>query len=88
MGVQLDFAQWGPQWLAAGEDQVWWYTWSFDSNHWSRMSALPTWDSPPGSSIQILEEWTTGGTLWVHWKNNGTATVTFQAMAIIAPQIF
>jgi hypothetical protein len=85
MSVEVDFIQWGIQFLGAGRDSWWWYTWIFDGNHWSRMSALPVPDSPPGGSIQIVEEWATGGTLNVHWRNNGSDTVAFRPTVIVAP---
>jgi hypothetical protein len=85
MSVEVDFGEYGTQWLAAGQDDWWWYTWIYDADHWSRMSAVPAADSPPGSSVQIVEEWATGGTLNVHWRNNGNATVTFRPTVIVAP---
>lgn len=83
MGVEVDFSQWGEQWLAPGADAWWWYTWIFDGNHWSRMSAVPTW--PQGSSVQIVEEWATPGALHVHWRNNGNISVFWRPTAIVAP---
>jgi hypothetical protein len=88
MSVEVDFTRWGTIFLAPGQNVNWWFTWIFDGNHWSRMSAVPLPDSPPGSSIQIVEEWSTPGTLWVHWRNNGTAGVIFQPTVIVAPSRF
>jgi hypothetical protein len=48
--VQVDFAQWGTIYLAPGAETNWWFTWIFDGNHWSRMSAVPLPESPAGSS--------------------------------------
>lgn len=88
MSVEVDFAQYGIQFLGAGQNTWWWYTWIYDGNHWSRMSALPVADSPPGGSIKIVDEWSTGGTLHVHWLNNGTDTVVFRPTVIVAPSRF
>jgi hypothetical protein len=88
MSVEVDFTQWGTIYLAPGQNAWWWFTWIFDGNHWSRMSAVPHPDSPPGSSIQIVEEWSTGGTLWVHWRNNGSTGVIFKPTVIVAPSRF
>ena len=55
MSVEVDFNEWGVQWLNPGQDSWWWYTWIFDGDHWSRMSAVPTSYSPAGSSVQILD---------------------------------
>ncbi len=85
MSVQVDFGQWGPIYLAPGAETTWWFTWIFDGNHWSRMSAVPLPDSPAGSSVQIVDEWSTPGTLWVRWRNNGTDGVLFRPTVIVAP---
>jgi hypothetical protein len=85
MSVEVDFGEWGTQWLNPGQEAWWWYTWIFDGDHWSRMSAVPTSYSPAGSSVQIVEEWATGGTLRVHWKNNGTTPVFWRPTVIVAP---
>ena len=85
MASAVDFARWGTIALNPGQAQTWWFTWAFDGYHWSRMSALPLPDSPPGGAVQIAAEWATPGTLLVTWKNPGSQTVTFTPCAIIAP---
>ena len=85
MSVEVDFAEWGWQYQAPGTDSWWWYTWIFDQDHWARMSAIPWNNSPAGASIQIVEEWTTPGTLNVHWRNPGTVGVSFRPTVIVAP---
>ena len=85
MSVQVDFSEWGLIYLNAGQEGWYWFTWIFDGDHWSRMSAVPTADSPPKGSIQIVEEWSTPGTLNVHFKNNGSDTVIFKPTVIVAP---
>ena len=64
MKVQVDFAKWGPVWLAAGHEEVRWFTWAFDPDHWSLMQANPEGLDRPGSdagqtgmSVQIVEQW-------------------------------
>ncbi len=85
MSVEVDFDQWGVIALAPGQEVWWWFTWIFDGSHWSRMSAVPENWSPANGSIQIVEEWATGGTLHVHFKNNGSNYVYFQPTTIVAP---
>ena len=85
MSVQVDFAEWGSIYLAPGADAYYWFTWIFDGDHWSRMSAVPLAESPDGASVQIVEEWATKGTLWVHWRNNGSVGVIFRPTVIVAP---
>jgi hypothetical protein len=88
MAVQVDFIQWGPQSIKAGQQVSNWYTWIFDGAHWSRMSALPAADSPAGGSVEIVSEWATPGTLNVLWRNNGSDTVVFRPTVIVAPSRF
>jgi hypothetical protein len=83
--VGVNFNQWGSIYLAPGQVQDWWFTWIFDANHWSRMSALPVATSPAGSSVQIVTEWATPGTLNVRFQNNGGVGVIFQPTVIVAP---
>jgi hypothetical protein len=47
--------------------------------------AVPEPWSPANGSIQIVEEWATGGTLHVHWRNNGTDYVYWAPTVIVAP---
>ncbi len=85
MSVEVDFIRWGTIYLGPSQETWWWFTWIFDGNYWSRMSAVPMAGSPDGSSIQIVEAWATPGTLHVHFKNNGTQGVLFQPTVIVAP---
>jgi hypothetical protein len=85
MSVQVDFAQWGLIALDPGGSSTWWFTWIFDGTHWSRMSATPLPNSPPGGNVQITAEWSSPGTLWVTFYNNGSETVTFAPTVIVAP---
>jgi hypothetical protein len=85
MSVEVDFGRWGTIYLAPGQVVNWWFTWIFDGLYWSRMSAVPLSASPDGSSVQIVAEWATKGTLWVQFKNNGTTGVLFQPTVIVAP---
>lgn len=85
MAVSVSFAEWGSIFMAPGETQTWWFTWIFDGHRWSRMSAVPLAESPGGSSVQILQEWATNGTLQVTWRNNGSTGVLFRPTAIVAP---
>lgn len=85
MSVEVDFVQWGLIALNPGQSTTWWFTWIFDGNHWSRMSALPLPNSPPGGNVQISAEWASPGTLWVTFRNNGNQTVTFAPTVIVAP---
>lgn len=86
MAVSVNFTQWGTIYLAPGAVQTWWFTWYFDGNRWSRMSAVPLPESPAGSSVEIVAEWATVGTLNVTFRNNGTAGVLFKPTVIVAPQ--
>jgi len=79
----VNFGKWGSIALNPNQAATWWFTWTFDGNHWSRMSALPMPGSPPGGAIQIVDEWATPGTLWVTFKNNGNQTVTFTPTVIV-----
>lgn len=88
MSVEVDFYQWGTIALDPNNSTTWWFTWIFDGNHWSRMSALPEPGSPPLGNVQILAEWATPGTHWVTFFNNGTQTVTFTPTVIVAPSRF
>lgn len=83
--VAVNFGQWGTIYLAPGAAQTWWFTWYFDGNRWSRMSAVPLAESPAGSSVEIVAEWATVGTLQVTFRNNGTAGVLFKPTVIVAP---
>lgn len=85
MSVEVDFYRWGTIYLAPGRDTTWWFTWIFDGHYWSRFSALPLSDSPNGGSVQIVEEWATKGTHWVHFRNNGSEGVLFQPSVIVTP---
>jgi hypothetical protein len=85
MSVEVDYAQWGWIYLAPGADTWWWFTWIFDDAHWSRMSAVPWSSGPQSASVQIVEEWATAGTLHVHFRNNGSAGVSFRPSVIVAP---
>jgi len=83
--VAVNFAAWGSIFLAPGASQSWWFTWIFDGNRWSRMSAVPLNESPAGSTVQIVSEWAAGGTLWVTFRNNSNVGVVFRPTAIAAP---
>ena len=85
MSVEVDFGQWGVIALAPGQEEWRWFTWIFDGEHWSRMSITPTDWSTAGGSIQIVEEWSTPGTLWTHLRNNGSDYVDHQPTVIVAP---
>lgn len=85
MSVEVDFGRWGTIYLGPGQSATWWFTWIFDGNYWSRMSAVPLAGSPSGGSVQIVAEWSTPGTLWVTFKNNGSQGVLFQPTVIVAP---
>jgi hypothetical protein len=87
MSVEVDYGQWGPITLAAGQSATWWFTWGFDANHWSVFDAAP--DNYP-ASIMIVQQWAekniSGGTVrWVTWKNNGATPVQFRPRVIQAP---
>jgi hypothetical protein len=79
------FNQWGTIFLNPGQTQDWWFTWIFDGNHWSRMSAVPMAESPAGSSVQIVTEWANPGTLRVRFTNNSAVGVLFRPTAFVAP---
>ena len=85
MASAVDFIRWGTFALNPGQTWSGWFTWAFDGYHWSRMSALPLPDSPPGGTVQIAAEWATPGALWVTFKSIGSQTVTFTPSVIIAP---
>ncbi len=85
MSVEVDFIQWGVEALAPGKETVTGYGWIMDGSHWSRMSALLAPWSPAGGSIQIVTEWAAKGTLWVHWRNNGTDYAYWAPTVIVAP---
>ena len=87
MSTEVDVGTWGPIVLAAGQQQTWWFTWSFDSNHYVHFDACPDADQ---SSVQILAQWATkniegGVTRHVTFKNNGSTTVRFRPRCIQAP---
>jgi hypothetical protein len=83
--VVNSFLQFGTIYLNPGQTQDWWFTWIFDGNHWSRMSALPMADSPAGSSVQIVTEWANANTLWVRFTNNSAVGVLFRPTVFVAP---
>lgn len=83
--VAVNFGAWGTIYIGPGEVQSWWFTWYFSSDRWSRFSAMPTADSPAGSSIQIVTEWANAGTLNVQFRNNGSVGVVFRPVVIVAP---
>lgn len=99
MGVQVDFADWGPIWLRFGEEEVRWFTWIFDANHWSLMQANP-WGMGIGPgmgiTVQIVEQWIDradppfagGNNVHVHWcriRNVGPRSGNYYPQAIVAP---
>lgn len=85
MSVEVDSTEYGVIALAPGQNASWWFTWEFDGDHWSRMSAMPESWSTAGGSVQIVEEWATRGTLNVHFRNNGSDYVYFQPTVVVAP---
>lgn len=85
MSVEVDFGQWGVIALAPGQRVNWWFTWIFDGNHWSRVSAQPEPWSPTGGSVQIAAEWANPGTQWVQFYNNGGDYVYFTPTFIVTP---
>lgn len=87
MSVEVDYGRWGPIVLSAGQQQTWWFTWGFDSNHFVHFSACPDSDQ---SSIEILAQWAdknlSGGvTYYATFKNNGSTAVRFRPSCIQAP---
>jgi hypothetical protein len=99
MSVSVEFADWGPIYLAPGAEELRWFTWEpvFDPTRWSAMHANPrAIGSPPhdpvswiGSSIQIVEQWTerdaTGITRhWCRIRNRGSIGL-YHPQAIAAP---
>ncbi len=101
MSANVDFCEWGPIWLGAGQEELRWFTWIFDEDHWSLMQAHP-WGQGPGTSagrdmvVQIVEQWIErdnqntfrGRNITRHWcriKNRGTASGTYYPQAIVAP---
>lgn len=83
MSVSVQFADWGPIYLAPGAQELRWFTWEpvFDPTRWSLMQANPRAMGYPshdpiefvGSSVQILEQWIErtsgrfGESNTVHW---------------------
>ena len=77
MSTEVDVGTWGTIVLSPGQEQTWWFTWGFDSNHWVRFSVVPDSDQ---SSIQILSQWAEkdihGGVRYlVAFRNNGGTRV-------------
>lgn len=85
LNVEVDFNEFGLIALPSNQDAWWWFTWIFDGDHWSRMSAVPQNWSPAGGSVEIVEEWATDGMLHVHFRNNGSDYVYFNPTVIVAP---
>lgn len=86
MSVEVDFLDYGWIYLGPGAEEWRWFTWIYDEYHWARISALPWGNSPSGAGVQILEEWATPGTLWVHFKNISTTDgVSYRPTVIVAP---
>ena len=98
MSVQVDFGAWGPIWLEAGAEEVRWFTWAFDEDHWSLMQATPRVNPPDGmgGTFQIVEQWmerANAGDASVtrHWcrvKNIGTSARPYVPTAIMVPGRF
>jgi hypothetical protein len=98
MGVSVEFADWGPIYLAPGAEEVRWFTWAFDPTRWSAMHANPWAIGSPmhdprvwvGCSIQIVEQWTErdDNNVTLHWcriRNRGTKGGLYHPQAIAAP---
>ena len=87
MSTEIDVGTWGTVILSPGQQQTWWFTWGFDSNHWVRFSVVPASDQ---SSIQIRTQWAekdiNGGVRYlVTFRNQGSTTVAFRPRAVQAP---
>lgn len=98
MSVSVQFADWGPIYLAPGAEEVRWFTWAFDPGRWSAMHLNPRAIGSPrhdphvwtGCSIQIVEQWTERGDDQVtrHWcrvRNVGTRGGLYHPQALVAP---
>ncbi len=81
----VNFTTWGTIFLAPGGVTTWWFTWYFSSERWNRFSAMPTVDSPAGSSVEIVAEWANNGVLNVQFRNNSSVGVVFRPSAIVVP---
>ncbi len=79
--------------LGPGEESSWWFTWSFDSRHWQRMSFTPVSEG----RITILSEWIEHDVsqdkwgqhqttvLWVRLRNDYHAVVTVAPTVLVTP---
>ena len=88
MSVEVDFGRWGLIALAPGQSVRWWFTWIFDGGYWTRMSAVAENWSPVGGLVQISEEGSNPGTMWVTWTNVGSDYVYFEPTAAVLPSRF
>jgi hypothetical protein len=96
-GVMADFGEWDPVWLATGQEEVRWFTWtSFEPGRWSAMHANPWgsgWGVDTGMTVQIIEQWTEkdGSGInnyiihWIRVKNIGPKDGSYIPQAIVVP---
>jgi hypothetical protein len=100
MSVSVEFADWGPIYLAPGAEELRWFTWArFDPVRWSAMYANPRALGSPShdprdwtsSSIQIVEQWSDRDgdkgvtTHWCRIRNRGSSVGLYHPQAIAAP---